>query len=43
MQYVIPGCGVSTTRLTERGALMAGWDTLQVIVVPGEMLEGTVR
>lgn len=32
-----------TTRLTERGVLRARCDTLQMILVPGVAVEGTVR
>lgn len=42
-RLTLPGCGLSTSRLTERGVSRARWDTLQMILVPGTILEGTVR
>lgn len=38
-----PCCGVSSSRVTDRGDPRAAWEAVQVILVPGGRLGGTVR
>lgn len=42
-EYNKPCRGVSSSRLTDIGDSRAGWDAVQVILVPGGKLGGTVR